>query len=144
MAYCTNAQVSSEFKGITFSASSSITDTEVDRFIEEADAEIDGKVSQVYTTPITGTVSLIIVRTISIWLVKDRINKILAVKTGNDEDNQSGEESLGSRARQMLNDIVDRKLDLPDATLVTASDGVKDYNYANSIEPTFKRGTVQW
>ena len=52
MAYSTNAQVASEFKSITFSSSTSVTDTEVDRFIVEADEEINYKIGRVYVVPI--------------------------------------------------------------------------------------------
>lgn len=144
MAYATVANVTSEFKNITFSVSSPVTTAEVERFIEEADAHIEGVLSQKYVTPITGTTSLIIVRQISIWLVVQRVKDILAVKSGNQSANQEQGERLDNLAKDMLKDIIDENILLSDATLLDNSDGAFDYNSNNNITQTFKAGEDQW
>jgi len=148
MAYATSAHISSEFKDITFSASTKVTDTEVDRFIEEADAEIDSVLSKRYVTPITGSVSLILIRQISIWLVAQRVKDILVVKTGvkgSDQGNLRNDDiRLDRKAKNMLQDIVNEKLDLVDATFLDSSGGVSSYNVDNNIGHVFDRESNQW
>jgi hypothetical protein len=85
MSYADLSHIQSEFKDVTFDADSAVTDTEIARFLEEADAEIDMNLCGMYETPITGTTALVIVRMIEIWLVKDRVSEILLVKTGRPE-----------------------------------------------------------
>ena len=69
MAYCTEAQVEGEFKSVDFGASTAVTSDDITRFIEEADAFIDGKIGVRYVVPITGSISLLIIRTIAISLI---------------------------------------------------------------------------
>lgn len=148
MAYATNAQVASEFKNITFSATSSITLDEVDRFIEEADAYIDSKLSQKYVTPITGTTSLILVRQISVWLAAQRVKDIMRVKSGATEKDQGVGKTkirrLDDMAKEMLSDILNDKLELPDASLKDTSEGVYSYVYHNNIDHKFDMENDQW
>lgn len=145
MAYSTNSQVAGEFKNISFSASTPVTDTEVDRFIEEIDQYIDSRIGKKYEVPVTGSASIIILRQISIWLVADRVKKILEIKNVNSKAVAQGvRPGLYEEAMEMLDDIVDGDLLLPDATLLSSGDGFDSYTYANSIDPTFKRNTDQW
>lgn len=66
MAYSTSDKVKSMFRFLdTGSGTSAITDSEIDTFIDEADAEIDGKLHEYYEVPITGTHSLKIMSKIS-------------------------------------------------------------------------------
>ncbi len=72
MAYSTNSDIQSEFKSLTYN-SNGITSAEVDAFIEQEDAFIDGIVGRKYETPVTGTYALRIMKTISVQLVASRV-----------------------------------------------------------------------
>jgi hypothetical protein len=144
MAYCSTTEVAAEFKNITFGSSNGITTAEVSSMIDQISAEIDGRLSGIYAVPITGASSLLIVKQLAVWLVKDRINGILNVKDGDGKDDQVGSATLGDKARKILDQILARAIDLPDAPITVSSDGIKDYNFANSIDHLFKRDTTQW
>lgn len=144
MAYSSVENIQSEFKNLTISATTEVTTTEVTRFIEEADAYIDGVISQKYQVPITGAMSLIIVRQISIYLVAQRVKDILEVKTGSQQSEQDGRGSFKAFAEKALKDIIDDKLLLSDATLYSPEDGVASYVSSNNVPFIFERGTEQW
>jgi hypothetical protein len=144
MAYCTYIDVQSDFKDITLSTTSSITIAEVSQFINEASALIDAKVSLKYVTPITGTYSLLLMKYIARNLVANRIKRILNVKTGDEKLNQKAEETDDISLMQKLQDILDLKLRLSDATLLNAADGIRSYTYSNGFDPHFQRDVDQW
>lgn len=147
MAYCTQAQIESEFKSMTFSATTPVTDTDITRFIVEADAKIDSKLAVKYTTPITGANSLIVVRTIAIKLIKHRIERIINVKTPSAAGNQGEETSLLDEAEKELDDLAKGMAVLTDATLATSADGVKSYTsttVSTTYERNFSIGETQW
>jgi phage gp36-like protein len=146
MAYSTTAQVASEFKDITFNATSAVTDTEVDRFIEEADAEIDGRVGKRYEVPVTGTASLKILRTISIGIVADRIRDILELKNPTMPELEQGirPKSSAAKARKMLEQISKGDLLLSDATLANAHMGMKSFAVDEGLEYEYQSGVPQW
>lgn len=149
MAYSTNAQVASEFKDITFGGSTPLTDTEVDRFIEEADAFINAKISKRYSTSITevgNPISFAILRNISIWLVAERVREIMQVKGISVEQLKQGARVPAGRkeAMKMLEEIAGGKLDLSDATLADSDDRIASFNVDNDIEHSFKRNVEQW
>lgn len=144
MAYCTNANVASEFKDITFSSSTIVTDTEVDAFIAQVDAMIDGKLGNKYTVPITGSGALLIVKMISIYLTAYRVQSILELKTGETDKETSARNKNKDSAEKMLEDIFSGKMKLTDATLSTSHDGVKGYTYSNDIEAAASVTTDMW
>jgi phage gp36-like protein len=144
MAYATQAQVLAEFKDLTVGASTPISTSDIAAFIADADAEINSRLSVKYTTPITGSESLIMMKMISVWLIKHRINEILAVKTGTSQTSQEGSKSYRQMAMDLLNDLASGKAKLTDATLATSADGVKSYTYTNSIEHVFDLEIDQW
>ena len=143
MAYSTNSDVQSEFKNLTYS-SGGITSAEVDEFIDQEDAFIDGIVGRKYTTPITGTYALRIIKNISIQLVTSRIKRILAVKTGIPETEQDSSGNLFGQAKTKLDDIAAGRLLLSDATLGNTSDGVDSFAVSDDLEHIFKRDVQQW
>jgi hypothetical protein len=145
MAYCTKTQVAGEFNGLTLNSTSVPTDTTVDRFIEEADAEIDGRLGLKYSAPITGATSLIIVRTISIGLVAERIKEVLKI-SGLDSKikEEAVEKNLAKEARKRLDEIIKGCLLLPDATLLSSGNGVNSFNVDNGEEHTWEKGVDQW
>jgi len=144
MAYSTQPQVEGEFKDVTFTASTPVTDSDVARFIAEADAEIDSKIGRKYVVPVTGATSIILLRMISVILVSERIKKILAVKTGDSKIDQDAETSKEKTARKMLDQIVKGEMLLSDATAVSSGGGVRSYTYENDIEPEFDVTQDQW
>lgn len=144
MAYCVLAQVIAEFKDVNISVTTPVTVADVNRFIEEADACIDSSLSQRYTVPVTGAQSLIVVRNLSIMIVAQRIKDILKVKTGKEDANQDGRGNLRGLAEKKLKAIVDRAINLTDATEKSAGAGVKSYTSSNDVPHIFERGTDQW
>ncbi len=143
MAYSTNSDIQSEFKSLTYN-SNGITSAEVDGFIEQEDAFIDGIVGRKYETPITGTYALRIMKTISVQLVASRVKRILAVKTGIASTDQDSMGDLFQMAKTKLDDIAEGRLILSDATLARASDGVDSFAVSDDIKHIFKRDEQQW
>lgn len=144
MAYSTESQVEGEFKNIDFTSTTAVTSDDITRFIAEADALIDAKVGLKYAVPITGAASLLIMRYCSIQIVADRVRKILEVKTGESDKDQDEKENEFKNAESIINRISKGELVLSDATLANSHDGIKDYVYANSIEPDFSVTSEQW
>lgn len=143
MAYCQQEDVQAEFKSLALKSTASVTPDTIDRFIAESDAEIDARLSGVYAVPITGTSSLIIMRTISIWLTAGRVRDILHIKTGNEDDRKDEGPDYCAKAYAMIKDIVSQDLSLNDATL-KQSGGITSYNSANGVEAIFDKDTEQW
>ena len=143
MAYSTNSDIQSEFKNLAYS-SSGITSAEVDEFIAQEDAYIDGLIGNKYDTPVTGAKSVKILKNISIQLVAARVKTILAVKTGIPITEQNSESNLAVLAKEKLEQIVSGALLLSDADLKTANDGVDSFAVSDDIDHVFKRDTDQW
>jgi len=143
MAYSINTDIQAEFKNLTYS-SNGITSAEVDEYIAQEDAYIDGIVGRKYNTPITGTNSLKIVKTISVQLVAARVKRILAVKTGIPETEQDSSSGLQGMALKKLDEIAEGRLLLSDADLARASDGVNSFAVSDDLSHIFKRDVDQW
>ena len=119
------------------------TSTTIEEMIEEEEALVNGKLSQVYVTPITGTVSKKILRGLLKQICKHRIQSIMNTKTGKQLDQQKPE-NLYFKVQKELSNIIKNKL-LPDATeLPSNSYGITDYNHANDIEPDYDVTKEQW
>lgn len=144
MAYSTTAQVASEFKNITFDANSAVTDTEVSAIIDQTDAEIDARIGVKYVVPVTGASSLLLLRTISIYITAARVSKIIEVKTGEADKEQPRRIEERNAALKMIKDIIDGNILLSDATEKTTHGGVRLYTYENDIEATFDVTKDQW
>lgn len=144
MAYSTTNQIQSEFKDITFSATSSVTDTEVTEIISMTDAEIDARLGVKYEVPITGTSALLICRTISTYISAARISKIVEVKTGEADKDMPRRIEERNAALKMIEDIVAGKMLLSDATSRSTRGGVRSYNYDNDIEAEIDVTKDQW
>lgn len=153
MALCTVAEVASEFKAITFTSSTTVTDTEVTRFITEAEEEINSRLNRRYVVPVTeagSPLSFILLRQICIWLVADRVREIMEMKMVPTPDLRQEMKALdaGKRARAQLVEIVAGKMILRDVELATTHDGVKSFAVDEGLENHFKKGTapgdLQW
>jgi len=115
MAYCTNSQVLAEFKNLSWASSGGIASATVDQWITEADTYIDAHVSLKYSTPVSSSVGgAQLLRTISVWLVADRVQDTLKLLTGNANIDQSSipEPRYRARAEKMLKEIVAGKIAL--------------------------------
>lgn len=144
MAYSTNALVASEFKSITFSSSTKITDSEVDQWITEADAYIDGRIGLIYETPVTGTKALEILKTISIGIVAQRVAYAMEVKSITPKGDQYIPKDLINSAEKKLDMIVNRQLLLSDATERSTSGRVRSYSGSNTVTRKFDQSKDQW
>ena len=144
MSYASYTDIQSEFKSLTFSATTAVTSTEVTEFTTQESALIDCIVGSRYETPVTGTSSLSLLKSICIELVTNRIKKIMAVKTGTDATTQDSAQKEFT-AMDKLKMIRDGKILLKDATLLSSDAGITSYASINSdVTLTFQRNTDQW
>ncbi len=144
--YIDSTDIESEFRKIDFTAAdSNITTAEVDEFIDQVEKYVESRISCVYVTPITATASVAIVKTICTYLVKDRVAKILTIKTNKSVD-QSESESLREIEEEMLTAICDSELNLVGSTLVESNNGVGSWSASNTttFSRKFKRDTDAW
>jgi len=143
MAYHTEGQVSVDVK-VTFSASTKPTSAEVQRILLETDQEIDARIGVRYSVPVTNATDLILITRIARAITTERLRGIMQVITGNKAEGQSPLALSGTTAREMLDQIVDGTLVLLNTTKRNSHDMVKDYNYENDIEGSFKTDDEQW
>lgn len=147
MSYSTLTDIQGEFRSIQFTASSAVTDSKVISFIKQADQYIDAKLSKKYVTPITGTNSLVIINQISTFLVTQRVRNILEVKTAvSDVQQATRSVDLNKMAEQMLKDIIESVIILPDAVLQSGHGGVDSFNASSPecVPNQFQYGRNQW
>lgn len=144
--YCTNTEVASDFKNITFSATSTVTDTEVDEFIAQESAFIDSMICSVYQVPVTGTNALLLLKKICLHLVADRVRHVLYTKTGQDNKDQDtkGLKSLSRDPRGDLKKIQEGTLKLGDAVALTTNIGFDTGDVPGCDEMTFDVRRQQW
>jgi len=147
MAYTTYQEVDRLLKWFSFSASSKVTITDVNTyFIPEADVIIDGYIGRIYELPITDSDDLLILKYISTRICACEIAHVLVLQA-------SGEISpivqrWCDSAKQKLQDIMSRKLPLPNSTLKTTnrlysftSHGNADYE---APDPKWLMDEEQW
>ncbi len=149
MAYATASDIASEFKGIVFNATSSVTATEVTAFIEEEEAVINATVSNRYEVPVTGTEAVNILKNIVIAYVAYRVAKILNLKKDVPIPEKFVPQVLNEgakykEAKQQLQYIQKGKIILTDATALSLGQGVKSYNSENGVLPIWEKNVKQW
>lgn len=145
MAYSSSTDIQNELKGINLSdAAAALQTAQVDSFIAQGDAEIDGKLSTKYATPITGNNSLLIVKTISTYLALARCWNFLKIKTAEKNQDQSTGEDYYKRAQAMISDVQDGHLLLSDATLRQSANGVRSGQVDTGNTPFFDATIKQW
>ena len=113
------------------------------------EAEIDAKLSVRYTTPITGTEAVKLVKKISIDFVAYRVAKILNLKRDIPVPDSRVVQELNysgayKKSLILLDKLASGKIPLPDATLNSPGPVVASYNADNDITPIFERDTKQW
>ena len=113
MAYCTTTDIQAEFKTLSFAPSSDqgLTIGQVNGFIDQASAIIDSQISNCFSLPISDTTenqsTLLMLKTVNVWLVADRIVPILQIKTRSNNLEQSGQNEITyyQKAMSLLNKI---------------------------------------
>lgn len=148
MAYTTFAEISADFKDLTFTSTTNVKDTDVTQFIVEADALINAYVGNVYVVPVTTSgEGLNLLKFLSRSLVSGRIKKLMEVKQDKAVDaNQSIQGVLLSVAQIMkiLNDIQAKNLTLAGATFLIAGGGFYSNNVVNDVQASVNKDTKQW
>lgn len=139
--YCCVSDVASEFRDITFDDNSVVTKAEVNEFISRQSAIIDGILSTKYTVPITGTISLIIMKELCALMVAGKVDRILRLRTG--EKGQNSGRDFAKEAKDIMDKLLKDVLVLSDADAKNQS-RITSYNVANSIEPVMEKETDQW
>ena len=145
MAYATAAEVTTEFKSVDFAATNAAVSTaDVTQFIVEADSEINSKIGLVYETPVAAGEGLQLLKMLSKMLVKDRIDGILSVKTGQPDSKQEAGQTVQEKVDKILGEIASGKRVLLGATKISSGDGVNSYASSTGKEFTMKRDETQW
>ena len=146
--YALSADVANEFRKITFDGSSDITDTRVQGFLDEAEAEINTALAVVYVTPITGTISLLIVKRIEIAIVAARVAAIIDLKRSSSQDKNIQQEfnksGFARAARKSLEGLKNRITTLTDAELLNSDFGMSSETLDLQVEPVFDKCKQQW
>lgn len=144
--YAAATDIQSEFRKIDFSASGALVSTaEVNEFIDQVEAYVEGRVSCKYAVPITATAAIPIIKMIVTYLVKDRVSKIIKVKTNNNSA-QDEEQNLTEMAEEMLDNICSGDLKLVGQATLETDEGISSWAAQNTSTFTrkFKRGIDQW
>lgn len=119
MAYCEVSDVISEFKDLDVNASTSVTLTEIQDWIDEDASLINSYISKRYTVPVVeadSPMSFEVLKMINRLLVYKRVHDVLKIKTGVKEVNQSTSKSRYEKAWKILKGIACGDLDLTDAS----------------------------
>jgi len=138
MAYCLIADVQAYFKNTTFTSGSSVTDTEINTWIDQYSEYIDSRIGDVYVTPITGTKALKIVKIICAKFVAGEADEVLREGKAIIDPKAKESRDLKKEAEDMLNMIRDEDIVLSDA-VVQSSSNLTSYNKKNNIEPVFEK-----
>lgn len=147
-AYCQVSDVQSDFKSISFTSGSNVTDAAVTGFITEASALIDSYVGQRWVTPISGDAgSLALMSLYCRTLVSERIRGIMANKQTTNADANQEVRGVGyktSDVMQALKDISTGLIQLSGASLVNANASFKSNNFDRGIQARFHKNRRQW
>lgn len=158
MSYANRDDIASEFKRLSFTGNDPvISESEVDKFIEEAEALINSFVCVRYNVPVLGVQSVLILKKITIDFVSFRVEKILRIKNPSISlrgDSSKGFEQSSMRAqayeesKNLLSLIRDAKAKLPDAIAINENPQVGfgvHYSANGQIQsPIFERYKEQW
>lgn len=146
--YCTTAEVKSEFKSLdTASSGAAITDLKIDGFRDQAYAYINARIGNKYVVPVSATAGCFAILTqIETWLVKDRVQKIIPVRTGTEgvKQNTPASPDLQKKAEELLDQIAAGKLKMDGATLASSADGVSSFNVSEGKRHKIKKDRDQW
>lgn len=115
--YCTSSDVAANLKGVTFSATSTITTTGIGDIITQESAVIDQHITARYELPISDTVALSFLKKTCIDLCVYRVSKILQPQVAAPIPAEAGQDishvTAYREAMKMLKGILDGKMTLP-------------------------------
>ena len=148
MAYTTSEEIQSDFKDISFTSATNVTEDDVTQFIVEADALINAYVGAIYTVPVaTAGGGLSLLKLLSRSLVTARIKKIMEVKQEKSVDgnqNVVGVFLSPKEVMKILSDIKDDVLKLEGAESLASGGGFYSNNYSNDVEAKVEKDSKQW
>lgn len=150
MPYCTKDEVKAELKALTTTSTTPIvSDANLDAWISQSDAEIDSRLATKFVVPITGTESLKIVKTISTYIVAERAARKLELMASPPIQTEGKTiitigKGTAKDGRKMIEDIMEGKMVLSDATLKSSSMGIRSHNVSCEQEHKYKRNRDQW
>lgn len=154
MAYTTEAAIKAEVRGLEVSADTVVTTSDIADWIAQTDAYINGRLASYYVTPITGDLSLAIVKTIATYKIAHRVKNKLELTESNSDKKQEVQANLDKQAERMLDQLLPKMeggamrepiLKLPDAVLVLKSPdsgAISTYNKNNTA--VFIKGGDNW
>jgi phage gp36-like protein len=146
MAYCTVTDISSRFKSLLISSDTAVTTTEVEGFIDQYSALIDGRIGKRYVTPVDPSdspISTAILQLICIWFVVAEVEPIVGQAPVKDSKGESRQKTFHEMAEDALAKIESGQTMLPDAEAVS-SNTLSSYNVTNSVEAVFQKCRRQW
>jgi len=130
MAYASLAELTAEFRKVTFNSTTIVTDTKANAILDQESERIDSALGQRYVVPITGAKSLKLIKAICLDLAVCRVERILQKDVTLSPPDTNKERQIINRcakARQDLKDLASGKTTLDDAPLADAS-GAAAYN----------------
>jgi hypothetical protein len=150
MAYCTQADIEAEFKGITFSASGTVvTTTQLAEFIDQESTYIDARAGLRYVMPVLSASypdAYKILKRICIFRVSQRVKNKMEVKR--EETQKSSEEKYIQNKVMTPNDdldlIVKGLLLLKNVPLAAKNGGVNSFNVSTCVKHVFDTTKQQW
>lgn len=146
--YATKADIELNLKGVTFSASTSVTSDGLVAMISQESSVIDQHISSRYALPITEASALLFLKKICIDLVVYRVTKVLQPKNATpipqDKAIQDiSHSSVYREAMRMLRSVSDGSIALPveeqSTRTIVSSTAVDD-----DQETTFELEEQQW
>lgn len=143
MSYCESQDVVDEFKGLDV-VNGVITTTKIDEWIAQTDAYIDARLIKLYSVPITNVADLLVIKTISIGFVAQRISRILETKTITQQGDQYIPKDLIKEAKETLGLILSQDLILSGSSRSSVNGIVSSYTSDNDVERAFDVESDQW
>lgn len=146
--YCVTSDIEANLKGTSFSASTTPSDTELDRFIDEESRVIDAHLRGRYDLPITDATALEFLRKISVDLVVYRVSKLLMPREQKTlPDGRTIQDvshsSAYREAMRMLKSLMDGKLSLPGVSVKGLS-FIQSYQEESDTDKNFDVEKQQW
>lgn len=163
MAYTDTAKIKAMLKDVKITSSTSPATTDVNQFIVEEEAVINGMLSEIYVTPITGAQSVAILSKVATLKVSQRIKDVIQIQGEGDGKDRDAFTNWSVMADKIMKDLLPTakisggkslslkpKVYLTDATLNKGHHG-RDNSIIKSGPPTstatkatFVKGVDGW
>lgn len=149
--YLVVADVEAYYLNMDFSASgSAITEAEINTWITEAEAIINGALSQSYVVPVTNATDILQVKAVAIKYVLDNVNFTMGKSNFNVNRNnvliprKIDHSGFYDMLQQYVGDNPTLILPNTDRPSTDNKISIQSYNSANDIEPVAEKYTDQW